>query len=188
MKKINFTSGELLANINANDARREIAYKAVLIGSLCITISAWAAIFTVFPVLYQYINLYNNQINNVLEFCEDTVTTLVHDSKDLLQLYKEHQYELRQDILKMNQTHEIFKRSQDNPECLCEALPGPPGEPGRAGLKGAPGQDGPQGRPAILPCQKEPDYARWCPEACPSGEQGHAGPRVRFLLLSLDKV
>lgn len=53
-----------------HENRRELAFKAVLILCLCITLASWACMCTVFPFLYQFMNIANTQMGKVLEFCE----------------------------------------------------------------------------------------------------------------------
>lgn len=175
MRKLDFTSAQLWAQIEANDEKREFYYKAVLIVTLAITLSAQAVMISVFPLLYQFTNLSNNQISHVLEFCEETATSVVHDSSQLLQIYSESHVTSREKLLRQNETRELFKRAPES--CNCEAPSGPPGLPGRPGLPGVPGTPGSQGKPAVLPCQPPPDYKKWCPDPCPAGVQGVSGNR-----------
>uniref|UniRef100_A0A914D621 Col_cuticle_N domain-containing protein n=1 Tax=Acrobeloides nanus TaxID=290746 RepID=A0A914D621_9BILA len=164
---------------NDYDDRREIAFKAVLILSLCITLSSWACMCAIFPFLYQFVNISNHQMGSVLEFCEDTATTVVHDSMTLFQEYSILAANMRQQILS-NQTVNINKRHANGQtfvdECSCEAPPGQPGQPGRKGMPGKSGKPGMPGPPARLPCEEQYDIKKFCPETCPQGLQGVAGP------------
>lgn len=64
--------------------RRENAFKIVLIVSLCVSVLSCTCMCTVFPLLYQYVNLSDSQFGNVLDFCEYTAESVVYDTSELL--------------------------------------------------------------------------------------------------------
>lgn len=64
--------------------RRENAYKILLIVSLCISIISCTCFCTVFPLLYQILNLSDSQFGGTIEFCEYTAENVLLDTNELL--------------------------------------------------------------------------------------------------------
>jgi len=77
----------LMAYEEAREARREAAFKAVLIIALSLTVCSWACMSSVFPLVYQFMGLSNSQFVNVLEFCEDTARTASEESTMVMDEY-----------------------------------------------------------------------------------------------------
>ncbi|KAI6182261.1 hypothetical protein M3Y97_00361000 [Aphelenchoides bicaudatus] len=150
--------------------RRENAYKVVLIVSLCVSVLSCTCMCTVFPLLYQYVNLSGSQFGDILDFCEYTAESVLIDTSELLETHQ------RMPNWQQNQTR--FERQVSPERCNCEAPPqGVPGLPGRRGMKGISGRHGMSGLPARLPCEPLQDFKKYCPEKCPAGLQGVIGPR-----------
>ncbi|KAI1709582.1 collagen triple helix repeat (20 copies) domain-containing protein [Ditylenchus destructor] len=166
-------------------SRRESAYKAVLIVSLCLAVCSWTCMSSVFPLVYQFMSFSNSQYITVLEFCEDTALTVMEDSALILNEYSKtglQEQRIRQPGFGNHSTKVRDYRQTILPYslehgCNCDAQPGPPGAPGRRGMKGTAGTPGAQGKNARLPCQPLIDLKKYCPEQCPVGSQGVPGSR-----------
>ena len=68
---------------------------------------------SIFPLVYQFMSVSNNQFNNVLEFCEDSALTVMEDSALILNKYSKLEAQKRIEGL-ANQTNNpvrIFMRA-----------------------------------------------------------------------------
>ncbi|KAL3107641.1 hypothetical protein niasHT_007182 [Heterodera trifolii] len=170
------------------ERRRENAYKAVLVLSLCFSLCAWTCILTVCPLLYQLLSFTTSQFDGILQFCEDTAQTVATESAELIEVFsREQQREEQLRLGGVNRTksrnfrHVLplhFQHQQQLQDgCRCSPDQGAQGTPGRKGMKGTPGAKGAPGIPARLPCEPLQDLKKYCPEKCPLGLQGPPGFR-----------
>uniref|UniRef100_A0A1I7YJQ3 Col_cuticle_N domain-containing protein n=1 Tax=Steinernema glaseri TaxID=37863 RepID=A0A1I7YJQ3_9BILA len=178
------------------DDRRELAYQAVLIFALSISLVSTACLCTVVPLMATFLAESEQHMNVDLEQCEvislesiqmviDSRSamnrTVVKRTVDPSILDRISECETNPELCPRpsQEAHSIRRSPQHNfeplEECRCEAAPGPPGLPGRPGLKGSPGAPGAPGMPARLPCSPPIDYKKLCPDQCPQGVQGVPG-------------
>ncbi|CAI4222197.1 unnamed protein product [Auanema sp. JU1783] len=138
---------------------RESAYKVIILISLSATVISISFMSSVVPILSQFANSIENQIERDTYYCEENYAHLSSLTK----------------LLARNATRD--KRSWENNEdsCTCRFPRGPPGLSGRDGLRGSKGAVGATGLPARLPCQPLPDLKKICADPCPTGEQGVPG-------------
>lgn len=167
------------------DKRKEMAFKAVLVISLCITVCAWACLLMLCPILYQFLTFTSTQFDGILQFCEDTAQSVASDSIIMVDTFVRRQQRHNHKFVYQNNTGSrssrqvpIESQSHGNiGKCRCELNIGQRGIPGRKGMKGTPGAKGAPGIPARLPCEPLQDLKKYCPEKCPQGIQGSPGQR-----------
>ncbi|KAK0427996.1 hypothetical protein QR680_010532 [Steinernema hermaphroditum] len=178
------------------DDRRELAYQAVLVFALSISLVSTACLCTVLPLMGTLLAESEQHMNTDLEQCEVTALEsiqMVVESREFMNKTLEKravdpsildriaECETNPELCpRPNSEAHTIRRSPQHQynqldECKCEAAPGPKGLPGRSGLRGAPGAPGAPGMPTRLPCNPPIDYKKLCPDQCPQGVQGPPG-------------
>ncbi|TKR62487.1 hypothetical protein L596_026439 [Steinernema carpocapsae] len=183
--------------------RREVAYQAVLILALSISLVSTTCLCTMVPLMATFLAESEQHIKLDLEQCEATALesirmsgfaatetvnrTTIKRSADSTIIDRISECETNPDLCPRPHSSEIRRSpqhfqltqviasSQETEECRCHAAPGPKGLPGRRGLKGTSGAPGAPGMPARLPCEAPIDIKKLCPDQCPMGIQGPPG-------------
>nr|CAD2188967.1 unnamed protein product [Meloidogyne enterolobii] len=159
------------------DIRRENAFKGVMIVCLCISVCAWASLFSVCPVLYQFLNFTTSQFDGMLKFCEENAQTMADDSTALVDVFVE-RYNSGNFRKNQNLQHFVMARTVDfvmnrtknrnfrhivstqgdyrqlrsegvEPSRTCRCGEGEVGVQGTPGRKGMRGTPGAKGAPGI---------------------------------------